>query len=267
MEFLKLVKRRSFLNEAVYASLNVALAIGLMIIIRSTDSLLPAFGLVLLSKWRVLAVRPRYWFANIQGDLVSVIVSISFVVFLYVANTANMGELKTLIVQLFLVALYMVWLLFLKSQSKRKFVVMQAGVALFSGITAIYMMAYGWISSIVVLLVWLVGYATARHVLNSYDEENHTVLLSLAWGLVLAEIGWLAYHWTIAYSLPIIQNMLLPQVSVIITCLGFVAYKAYNSYYHFKKIRISDILLPLLFTVAIVTVLVLAFNNINIGNI
>ena len=261
MEFLKIVKRRSFLSEVVYISLNVALAIALMVIVRVTGSLLPAFGLVLLSKWRVLAVRPRYWFANIQGDLVSLIVSISYVVLLYSFNIADISSFTVLMSQIFLVVLYIVWLIFLKPQSKRKYVAMQAGIALFAGITAIYTMAYGWDASPVIILVWLVGYATARHVLNTYDEETHVLLLSLVWGFVLAEIGWLAYHWTIAYQIPILGKLLIPQVSIIMLSLGFLVYKSYNLYFHFQKIRIGDIFLPLTFVINIIGVLVIWFNN------
>jgi hypothetical protein len=259
MEFLKTVKRRSFLSEAVYVVLNLGLAVALMLIIRTTGSLWLAFALVLLSKWRVLAVRLRFWFANIQADLVSFIVSISFVVFLYITNPTNVGDTQSLIVQGILVLLYIGWLLFLKPQSKRAYIVAQAGVALFTGITAIYIMAYGWDASPVVILVWLVGYATARHVLSSYDDEDHVTLLSLAWGLILVEIGWLAYHWTIAYHLS--TNILLPQASIVILCFGFLAYTSYDSFYHHQKIRISDIILPLLFTISIIGVLMLAFNG------
>ena len=262
MEFLKTVKRRSFLNEAVYVALNVGLAIALMVIVRTTGSLLPAFALVLLSKWRVFAVRPRFWFANIQTNLVSFIVSVSYVVFLYVANMANIDNSQIIILQSLLVILDIGWLLLLKPQSKRVYVVAQAGVALFVGVTAIFVMSYGWIASPVVLLVWIVGYATARHVLNNYDDESHAILLSLVWGLMMAEIGWLAYHWTIAYRLPIATNILLPQVSIIVLSFGFLAYKAYNSYYHYQKIRFGDIVLPLIFTVSIVSLLVLAFNSV-----
>lgn len=263
MEFLKLAKRRTFFNEAIYIALNVGLAVTLMIIIRVTGSLLPAFGLVLLSKWRIFAVRPRFWFANIQTNLVSVIIDVSFAIFLYTANVANAGDTQIFIIQSLLVALNIGWLLFLKPKSKRVYVVAQAGVALFVGITAIFIMSYGWIASPVVLLVWLVGYAVARHVLSSYDEESHILLLSLAWGLTLAEIGWIAYHWTIAYPLPIATGVSLPQVSIITLCFGFLTYNAYNSYYHYQKIRMNDILLPLIFTVSIISVLVLAYNGVS----
>lgn len=265
MDFLKTVKkRRSFLSELVYVVLNIGLAVALMVIVRTTNSLLPAFALVLLSKWRILAVRPRFWVANIQANMVSIIVSISFVVLLYNVNLVNTGDIKGIIAQLILTALYIGWLLFLKPKSKRKYVVLQAGVALFLGITAIYTMSYSWIATPVVLLVWLVGYVTARHVLNTYDED-YGLLLSLSWGLILAEIGWLAYHWTIAYRLPIINNMLLPQVSIVMLCLGFLATKSYDSYFHHEKVRISDIIMPLIFTVAIIAVLMLAFNGISTG--
>jgi hypothetical protein len=245
--------------------LNIILTIALVVIVRATGSLWFAFALVLLSQWRVFAIRPRFWFAHIQANMISMIVSLSFVVFLYVANGASAGEPQTLLLQILLSIMYMVWLLFLKSQSKRVYVVAQAGVALFAGITAIFSMSYGWLASPVVLLVWLVGFATARQVLSVYDEESHSILLSIIWGLVLSEIGWLAYHWTIAYRLPLLNGFLLPQVSIVMLSLGFLSYKSYDSFYNNQKIRFNDIMLPLIFSVGIITILILAFNGISPG--
>lgn len=266
MEFIKTIKRRrSLLSEIVYVVLNIGIAILLMVTIRTTGSFLLAFIIVLLGKWRIFAVRPRFWFANIQANLVSIIVSVSFVVLLYAASLGNVSNSQVLITQSVLVLLDIIWLLFLKSQSKRIYVATQAGIALFVGITSIFYMSYNWIASVAVVLTWLVGYATARHILGSYDDESHTVLLSLAWGLVLAEISWLAYHWTIAYPIPFVSNMLLPQVSIIAICFGFLTYRSYDSYYHHQRIRINDILLPLVFTVGIVSVLILFFNGVSTG--
>ncbi len=266
MEFLKLVKRRrTLLNEIVYVVLNIGLAVAMMVIVRVANSLWPAFGLVLLSKWRIFAVRPRFWVANIQANMVSIIVSISYAVFLYNVNQANISDWQIFITQSILVLLDIAWLIYLKPKSKRHFIVMQAAVALFVGITAIYSLAYGWMSSPVVLLVWLVGYVVAHHVLNSYDDESHILFLSLAWGLVMAEIGWLAYHWTIAYRLPIINGLLLPQVSIVMLCFGFVVYKSYDSFFHYQKVRFNDIIMPLLFSIGIISALMLAFNGVSTG--
>lgn len=261
MEFLKVIKRRSFINEVIYISLNVALAVMLFVIIKTTGSLLFAFLLVLLSQWRVFAVRPRFWFAHIQANIVSTIVSASYVVFLYVANTSNVDEFQVISTQIFITVLYIVWLLFLKPQSKRVYVVAQAGLALFFGLTAVYNMSYGWLASPVIILTWLVGYGTSKHVLGSYDEESHAIFLSIVWGLVLSEISWLAYHWTIAYRLPFMETILVPQVAIVVLCLGFVIYKTYDSFAHHQKVRLNDVILPLIFSISIISILVIAFNG------
>jgi hypothetical protein len=268
MEFLKIVRRRSFLSEVVYTALNIALAIAVVLVIRATESPWPAVGIVLLSKWRVLAVRPRYWFVNIQANLVDFIVSLSLVVFLFTAYTGTASPSQKLFILGALTVLYIIWLLFLKPRSKRIYVIAQAGVALFVGVTALFTLAYALPASIVVLIMWLIGYATARHSLASYDE-THILFLSLLWGLTLAELGWLAYHWTVAYTPLGIESVIFPRVSLAVLCIGFILYKCYDSFYHHQKIRGNDILLPLLFTISIIVVLPLVLTilgaNVTVG--
>jgi hypothetical protein len=101
----------------------------------------------------------------------------------------------------------------------------------------------------------LIGYSAANHVLSSYDDETHPLFLSLAWSTVFAEIAWIGYHWTVALPLPIVSSLLVPVVTVVVTLASFVAYKAYDSFYHHSKIRINDILLPLLFSLSIIAIL------------
>jgi hypothetical protein len=262
MEFLKLVRRRSFLSEAVYMILNIGLAIALLVVIRYTGNIPLAFALVLVSKWRVLAVRPRYWFANIRSNLIDIIVSISVVLHLYTINEANIDDERKLILLAILTALYIAWLLFLKPRSKRSYMAAQAGVAVLVGVAALFTVSYNWPVSLVVTGMWLIGFAAARHILSTYDEETHGLFISLGWGVAFAEIGWIAYHWTIAYSLPLVTSFLIPQVAIIASLVCFLGYKAYDSFYHNGKIRTNDIILPLLLTVSIMAVLIFVFNNV-----
>lgn len=259
MELLKIVRRRSFLSEVVYTALNVALAIAVVVVIRTTESPWPALGLVLLSKWRVLAVRPRYWFVNLQANLVDYIVGISAVVLMYGTYLSLASSTQKVFILGLLTFLYAAWLLFLKPRSKRIYVAMQAGAALFAGFGALFTFAYMMPASVTVIITWLIGYATARHVLSSY-EETHILFLSLVWGVVLAEIGWLAYHWTVAYTPLGIQSIIFPRVALSVFCIGFILHRAYDSYYHHQKIRGNDIILPLLFTVSIIVVLPVLLN-------
>ncbi len=257
MEFLKSSKRRSLLSELIYIVLNIALAIGVLTLVLAIESPVPAFALIILSKWRVFAVRPRYWFAHLQANLVDIIVSISVVILLYAANGA-------LYVQIGLTLLYLVWLLFIKPRSKRIFIAIQAGTALFLGVTAVMSISYDWIASVVVVLMWILGYGAARHVLNSH-EEVHGSFYSLIWGLVIAEIGWLTYHWTIAYIPPGFGNLKLSQAALITIAISFLAERAYSSYTKNGAIRSGDILLPSLLSVSIVLVLLVFFNTLGAG--
>ncbi|MEO7905087.1 MAG: hypothetical protein ABIR91_04820 [Candidatus Saccharimonadales bacterium] len=253
MDFLKSSKRRSLLSESVYIGLNVAFAAALLAIVLAIESPFLAFALVLLSKWRVFAVRPRYWYVNVQANLVDVIVSLSLVILLYAASGA-------LAMQILLTLLYVGWLLFIKPRSKRAFVAVQSGIAIFLGVTAVMTVSYDWIASIVVVLMWLIGYSAARHVLNSYDEV-HGAFYSLVWGLVFAELGWLAYHWTFAYSLPGMSALQLSQVALAALGVSFVAERMYTSYIAHSKIRAVDVLLPTLLVSSLILILLLFFNS------
>jgi hypothetical protein len=52
----------------------------------------PTMGyiLVLLSKWRMFAVRPRYWLANVRANMTDLIVGLSIVSFMN--NTASLVD-------------------------------------------------------------------------------------------------------------------------------------------------------------------------------
>jgi hypothetical protein len=255
MEFLKLVRRRSFVSEVVYTVLNIAFAVALVVVIRYTESIPLALGLVLISKWRVLAVRMRYWFVNIRSNLVDIIVSVSVVLHLYTIDTSNIDDFRKFILLGIATALYIVWLLVIKPRSKRSYIAAQAGIAILLGTSALYAISFSWPASVVVIGMWLIGYSSASHVLNSYDDETHPLFLSLAWSVVFAEIGWIAYHWTFALPLPFVSSLMIPVVTLMVTLLSFVAYKSYDSFYHHQKIRINDILLPLLFSLSIIVIL------------
>lgn len=259
MDFLKVAKRRSFVSGLAYNALNVALAIAILVVVQTSGSPLPAFILVLLSKWRVLAVRPRYWFAHVQANLVDFIVSIGLVILLSAANTKEGFWL-----QIIITILYIAWLLFLKPRSKRSLVVMQAGVAAFIGVTALYIVSFAWPVSIVVILMWLIGYSVARHVLSAY-EETHVLFLSLLWGFVFAEFGWLAYHWAVGYAIPGLVGIKIPQIAIILLAISFVVERGYESYSRNKAIRMNDIILPLLLSVSIIGLLLLRFNDVGLG--
>lgn len=260
MEFLKSSKkRRTLVSETLYVLLNLMLAVAVFLLVVITQSPFSAIGLVLLSKWRVLAVRPRFWMAHIQTNLVDLIVNIGLVVLMWVAN----GEM---ILQIILGVMYAGWLLFIKPRSARRFMAIQSGVAIFVGTSALMAVSYEWFASVTVVGMWLIGYASARHLLGTY-EESHRSFYSLVWGFVMAELGWLFYHWTFAYSIPGMGSLKLSQAAIICLLISFTAERVYASYYHHQKIRPSEVLLPTLLSVSVIFVLLVVFNSVANGQL
>lgn len=251
MELLKTVRKRSFLSEVAYVILNILLAVALLVAVLITNVPWPALGIVLLSKWRVFAVRSRYWVANIRANMVDTIVGVSMVVFLYAAS----GDLVT---QTVLTALYVVWLLFIKPRSKRSFVALQASVGLIFGIGALVQVSPSLPASVVVIVAWVIAYSAARHIL-SVRHETHINFLSLLWGFVVAEIMWLSYHWTIGYDInPTLQ---LAQVTIIVGVLSFLAERMYVSYHKNGSLSYGELVLPILLSMSIIIVLLFFFGG------
>jgi hypothetical protein len=254
MDLLKSHKRRSRLSESAYVALNVGLAATLLIVVLAVQSPWLAFAIVILSKWRTLAVRPRFWYANIVANMVDIIVGVSTVILLY-------GASGTLWLQLIITALYVGWLLLIKPRSKRKYVAIQAGVAMFVGITALSMVSYSWDNLFFVTGMWVIVFSATRHVLGSYDEPM-TIIYSLITGYIGAELGWIGFHWLMAYPVPGFGTIQFSQLALFTTLYCLIAERAYVSYHRHGAVKRSDVILPILLTISIMVALyVLAIVN------
>lgn len=222
MDLIKSASRRTRFSEIVYIVLNLLLPVVLFVFVKAFDSALIPIALVILSKWRILAVRPRYWLTNLKTNAVDIIVGISFVGLLFLAA-------QSLVMQLILVILYAGWLIYIKPKSRRHYVAIQAGIGQFVALTALF--SYSWMFDVVttVFFAWLVSYIAARHVLGAHEEE-HIETISLGWALLMAELAWFCYHWTLSY--PLFSGLSIPQFAALSSVSGFAMYNLYDNYRH-----------------------------------
>lgn len=251
MELIKSAARRTKLSEVVYILLNAAYAVFVLILLIGFEGQpYLAYLLVILSKWRVFAVRPRFWVANMQTNLLDTIVGLSVVTLLW----QNMGNVSY---QIFITFLFIAWLIFLKPQSKRFWVIVQGGIAQFVATMALFSIAHNFNVAIVTALGWVIGFVVAKHIINAFSDEHEDVVLSISWGIVIAELSWLTYYWTIAYT-----PLKIPQVAIIITLLGYMVLVIYNYLYHRddSKTIWKDLSMPILFSLAGILILLLFFN-------
>lgn len=251
-------KNRSRISDVAYVGLNIGLVILILFTIISTQTIWLALLLVLLSKWRIFAVRPRFWPVNILANMVDVTVGVSFVILLGVT-------LNTLWLQIILSVIYAVWMLLIKPRSSRTAVAVQAGVAVFAGSSALAYVAYDTASIVFVIGMWVLGYITARHVLSSYDKQSQSKLFSIVWALVFAELGWLSFHWLFAYSLPNSADFKFVQLALVATLLSFVAERTLASRQKHGQAHVSDLLLPGAFSYVLILIIVIFFNDLVAG--
>ncbi|HUP26455.1 MAG TPA: hypothetical protein VM124_02290, partial [Candidatus Limnocylindrales bacterium] len=164
-----------------------------------------AVAVVLITKWRMFAVRPRFWPAIIRANAVDIIVGLSTVI---IMTRTHSGSL-----QLFWALLYMVWQVAIKPGRNVFKISLQALIGQTYGLMALFLAWPG--ASIVVLVVgvWAICYLAARHFLTAFDEP-YISLYSHTWGYFAAAIAWLCAHWLLFY-------IVVAQPTLLLTVLGF----------------------------------------------
>lgn len=263
MELMKSARRHgSTVSEIIYIVLNVALVAMILLLIK-IDLVVLSYALVVLSKWRVLAVRPRYWWDNIQTNLLDMLFGVSIVSFMWQLETSQRisGGEQALFVQLGMAIMYIIWLTVIKPRSGHGAVKLQALLGQLFAISALYSIAYGVPAFFIVIGMWVIGYITAQHVLNLYDESSST-LLSMVWALIIAELGWLAYHWTVAYDVFGTSSYFqIPQIAVIVGLLSFFSANAYTLYKERTNMKWAELAIPGAFVATLVLVVLVFFNS------
>lgn len=150
-----------------------------------------ALALILLSKWRIFVVRPRYWRATFRANAVDIMVGVSLLVF--------MGHTTAASWQLLWMVAYELWLVAVKPGSNVIMVSVQAFLGQFLALTALFM---GWTDPplfAIVIGLWGIAYLCARHFFTSFDERLST-LYANAWGYFAAAMGWVLGHWLLFYG-------------------------------------------------------------------
>ncbi len=175
-----------------------------------------AFVVVGLSKWRMFAVRPRFWLANIRANAVDITVGISALIF--------MTQTGSLLWQFIWALAYAAWLIGLKPGSTVLYTSLQAAVGFLAGLMALYT---AWPEAPLYWLVLGTGaicFLSARHFFDSFDEP-YARLLSYLWGYFGAAVMWLLGHLLIVY--PRKTGLVVTQPILFLTVVGFCLAAAY----------------------------------------
>ena len=202
-----------------------------------------ALLVILLSKWRIFAVRPRHWWPNIRSNAVDIIVGVSALSFVLHSDSDR--------IKLVWVILYGIWLVALKPKSTSFTISLQAFIGQTVGLVALFI---GWGDKpLIVLMISAAAicYTSARHYFTSFDEP-HAPLFSHAWGYFGAALTWVLGHWLLFYGV-------VAQPVLLFTVLGFGLAALY---YLQQKDRLSLLLRrQLVFIMIAIIVVILVFSE------
>lgn len=192
------IKPANGFSRVAHVISNIGLALLVFVFVR-IEFVQLALALVLLSKWRMLVVRPRFWLALVRYNSIDIIVSVSLLVFMIHADSQ--------LAQFIWAAAYAVWLLVVKPASGALMVSIQAMAGLLFGLSAVFLEWGGSPLYWLVLASAIVCYLSARHFFDSFDEP-YAKLLSYIWAFFAAALTWILGHWLLFYG-PIAQPTLL----------------------------------------------------------
>ena len=167
-----------------------------------------AFLTVVLSKWRMFAVKPRFWLANIRANSVDILVGVAAVTF--------MTQTSSQLWQLLWVFAYILWLTLIKPSSQKLLVAVQALIGFICGLNALYVIGDDWNALFLVAGTGLVCYAAAHHFLDAF-EEAYSRLLSYIWGFFGAALAWVLSHWLTYYPV----NGFVSQPTLVLLVVGY----------------------------------------------
>lgn len=186
---LRNLKPASGISHFLHLALVLVLPLVIFVLVRLNFVQL-ALSVVVLSKWRMFAVKPRFWAANIRANAIDLMVGLSVVLFM---------THSSLTMQLVWIALYSIWLLAIKPGATVPMVTIQAFIGQFAALSALYLVwgdgpVYG-----LTLLSGLFCFMAARHFLDAFDEP-YAKMLAYVWGYFGAALTWLLSHWLLFYQ-------------------------------------------------------------------
>ncbi len=228
--------------KIAHVLLTLLIPIGVIMLIRFNFYQL-AFGLVLLSKWRMVSVKPRFWAANIRANSIDIIVGFSIISF--------MLRTTSLPIQVLWGVVYAIWLVYIKPATELRMVSVQAFIGLLFGLTAEFL---SWSDSPLLLLTLVSGlicYFAARHFFDAFDEP-YSKMLSYTWGYFGAALSWLLAHWLIYYGF-------LSMPTLLISSLGYGLGTLYYIDHHSKVTKI--IKQQIVFIMIALVILVITFSH------
>lgn len=251
-------KTSNLISGLFYVLLNALLAVAVVVLVNLFDAPWLGLAVIAVSKWRIFAVKIRFWWANLVSNLTDILVGISYVLLVYYIG----GD--QIIYQIGSALLYIIWLLMIKPGTSSLKIMTQSLIAMFLVNLNLSLFGYRWPILVFLMVEMFIAYNIMGHYLKNADFEiKYTRLMSGIWALIMMELAWIYWHWMIGYSF--VAGIKVSQFAIVSTALTFLTYKVLfymnqEADQNHRNLQI-DLLASIGFVVVLILVMLLFFSK------
>jgi hypothetical protein len=233
----KLKKTKDLSGVMLHALLSLMLPAAIYILIQNFSLYSVAVMVVLLSKWRVFMVKPRFWLDNIKANGVDFVLGLSVVALMYLSGKGGILDglafnSKVMYLRLTFALFYAFWLIVIKHFSSKIGIAIQSYLSVIFGLlVSFWYLAF--IPQILVgISVVLIISAASYHIRLSYQDSNEGSRLSLMWLLVTSYSLTFLFNYMSSYS---IGGLFIITSSGLLLTISFIGFE--TSYYMLKNFK------------------------------
>lgn len=251
-------KTSNLISGLFYVLLNALLAVAVVVLVNLFDAPWLGLAVIAVSKWRIFAVKIRFWWANLVSNLTDILVGISYVLLVYYIG----GD--QIIYQIGSALLYIIWLLMIKPGTSSLKIMTQSLIAMFLVNLNLSLFGYRWPILVFLMVEMFIAYNIMGHYLKNADFEiKYTRLMSGIWALIMMELAWIYWHWMIGYNF--VAGIKVSQFAIVSTALTFLTYKVLfymnqEADQNHRNLQI-DLLASIGFVVVLILVMLLFFSK------
>lgn len=251
-------KTSNLISGLFYVLLNALLAVAVVVLVNLFDAPWLGLAVIAVSKWRIFAVKIRFWWANLVSNLTDILVGISYVLLVYYIG----GD--QIIYQIGSALLYIIWLLMIKPGTSSLKIMTQSLIAMFLVNLNLSLFGYRWPILVFLMVEMFIAYNIMSHYLKNADFEiKYTRLMSGIWALIMMELAWIYWHWMIGYNF--VAGIKVSQFAIVSTALTFLTYKVLfymnqEADQNHRNLQI-DLLASIGFVVVLILVMLLFFSK------
>ena len=126
------------------------------------------------------------------------------------------------------------------------------------GLTATFTVSGGLPLWAVMILSFVVSFSSARQAIGIFEEKDQD-LLATVWGLIVMEMAFVSWHWSVSYLLtPLIR---IPQIAIITTMISIIAFRVYRAWHDDRQVSWDELGAPVVLTVVITLLVLFVFSG------